>query len=65
MSHPTNTDILERQYEDIGFWRMRLDQAKEQGNWAGVDLARKKINQIINAGHKIEGYTHYEPNHIN
>lgn len=57
MSHPTNLDILERQREDLEFWQQKHEVCKEEHNYSGIEICKQKIRKILDAGHRIEGYT--------
>ena len=64
MSHIVNTLILENMREEKEFYDERAKEYKQMGNREAVDLARKLAQKKIDQAHKIEGYTHYEHDHI-
>ena len=64
MSHPVNTIIAENLREEKELYDQRAQEYRTQNNREAVDLARKLSQKMTDQAHKIEGYIHYEPDHI-
>lgn len=64
MSHVINTLIAENIREDKEFYEERAKEYRAMNNREAVDLARKLAHKATERAHKIEGYTHYAPDHI-